>query len=170
MSQNSMPPEALKRAYDSYFKVLAHRRSRRVAKGTSISAYYDYKSDKTPEPLTMDEIALLCYAGAGNTGLISTDLTGTPFAIYNHGRTFPSPCNSQNTHLLFSTDEGTYCYKPQPTNKVWAVESEDDLKKIIADFEKRIQDNPNVELLLGTEVKEAKGSIGEKSGDSLDEM
>jgi len=135
---------ALEKAYNyPLFQALAHRRSRRFRLGCEIEdGSFQYKSDKEPVPLSKTETALLCFAAAGQTGLIVAG--DNPFRLGGDcqptwdGRTFPSVCNTQKTALLFTNDEGVYLYKPRKSKRAVEIETLDDLANRLQDFDKDV--------------------------------
>jgi hypothetical protein len=81
----------------SLFEALAHRRAFRYPKGCAISETpFNFTSEKTPDPISELERAILCWAGHGVTGTIMSDLDATTHTMNNWiGRTHPNPCNDQ---------------------------------------------------------------------------
>jgi hypothetical protein len=144
MAQDKVPQPVLDEIYKSFFDVLSHRRTRRISPGLPVGGLFKYDTKKQPEPLSKAEVALLCYAAAGHTGIISYDLASSLALTTFHGRSFPSPANSQRTQLLFTNDEGVFLYKPKPSKKVFAVDKPEDLQTIIDNF-----DNDVVKLQSG---------------------
>jgi nitroreductase len=100
-----------------------------------------YKSDKGPVPLSKLETALLCFAGAGTTGMVLTEITpgfGANTTMHWSARAFPSPCNNHRTHLIFTDDDGLYLYEPALAKKVVEVETLSDLEERVNNFDKEI--------------------------------
>jgi nitroreductase len=102
---------------------IAERRSRRVARGTSVlSRGLDYESRNRPEPLSELEEAILIVS-TGLTGITTHDgpldstthgrELGTPF-LNILARSGSSPDNSQPTHFIVVNDEGTWLIKRLP--------------------------------------------------------
>ena len=102
------------------FTALANRRSRRVARGTSVfSRGLSYESSNPPAPLSPLEEAIL-IASTGLTGITTHD---GPLDSRNHGRELgtpflnilarsaSSPDNSQPTHFVMVNDQGTWLIK-----------------------------------------------------------
>ncbi|HEX2274532.1 MAG TPA: hypothetical protein VHG90_11730 [Acidimicrobiales bacterium] len=100
--------------------VLNSRRTRRIARGTSIkSGQISHESQNQPEPLTKLEEAVLIVA-SGTTGFVMHDgplqtpaggtELGTPF-VKVAGRSAPSPDNAQAAVLFMLNDEGTWLLK-----------------------------------------------------------
>jgi len=119
-------------------QALVHRRTRRIGCGVEIPrGALKFKSQKEPIPLTREETALLCYAGAGITGLAENADIGVGFSqnVTNYGRAYPSACNTQRTYLLFTNDEGVYCYNPRPPQKMVQIETVDDLEIVVQNFD-----------------------------------
>lgn len=100
------------------FDALFNRRSRRFALGSEIPGGVNkYRSQHPSLPLNEVEEALLVEAATGITGLILADLpflddrgrdAGGNTICHWAGRTWPSPCASHDTHLIYWNDEGTY--------------------------------------------------------------
>jgi hypothetical protein len=137
------------------FEAIFTRRSRRFPLGAEIKRGPNtYKSTAEPEPLSLEEEAMLCMAATGMSG---TNLADMPHTVkselpegevwdgncntmleYN-GRTFPSPCGSHGTELFYTNDEGTYIVKIRGTHpeKMREIAELDDLEKLVATFEER---------------------------------
>jgi len=103
------------------------RRSRRVARGTSIDAgELSHVSHNAPLPLTELEEAILIVA-TGITGVVAHDgplesrdhgaELGTPF-LNVIARSAPSPDNSQPTHFVMINDDGIWLLKRPPRAEV----------------------------------------------------
>jgi hypothetical protein len=99
---------------------IANRRSRRVARGTSVfSRGLSYQSTNQPAPLSPLEEAILIVS-TGLTGITTHDgpldstsygrELGTPF-LNILARAGSSPDNSQPTHFVMVNDEGTWLIK-----------------------------------------------------------
>lgn len=139
-------------------EAIFNRRSRRFPLGAEIKHGPNaYKSTAEPEPLSLEEEAMLCMAATGMSG---TNLADMPHTVkselpegevwdgncntmleYN-GRTFPSPCGSHGTELFYTNDEGTYIVKIRGTHpeKMREIAELDDLEKLVETFkERRIQ-------------------------------
>ncbi|MFC2001017.1 hypothetical protein ACFLUZ_00745 [Chloroflexota bacterium] len=131
-------------------KALAKRRSRRIGLGMEITrGALKFQSKKRPVPLSEEETALLCFAGAGQTGLALGDTPSNNSMMTLCGRAFPSACNNQRTHLIFTNDDGVYLYEPRSNAK--SIETAEDLKERLRDFSKdviKIKDG-RLELPLG---------------------
>jgi len=103
------------RSYPLWNAIL-DRRSRRFGLGFEIPAgAFQYRSEKTPVPLSTLEEALLCFAGAGVTGLNLLDwqydkVTGNTMINFT-GRAFPSACAAYGTELLYTNDDGVYWFR-----------------------------------------------------------
>jgi len=123
-------------------QAIINRRSRRFRLGHEMPLPpLQYKSDKQPVPLSQLETALLCFAGAGTTGIVLTEMTpgyGANTTMHWSARAFPSPCNNHRTHLIFTNDDGVYIYKPQTAKKVVEVENLSDLEDKVKNFDKEI--------------------------------
>lgn len=131
----------------SLVQALAHRRSRRFALGGQLNtAGTKYSSTHEPVPLTKQELALLCWAAAGPTGLVLSDIDsqlGCSTQVRHPGWTFPSPCNSHTTRLMFMNDDGVFLYRPREATKAVHIESEADLEALTETFDQdvvRLQD------------------------------
>ncbi len=107
---------------------IAGRRSRRVARGTSINAgQLSYRSTESPRPLSALEEAVLIVC-TGITGVVAHD---GPLDSTDHGRELatpflnvlaraaPSPDNSQPTHFVMLNDEGIWLLR-RPAAGEWA--------------------------------------------------
>jgi hypothetical protein len=143
--------ELLRRVWnESLMKQLAHVRSRRfglgyrydtgeaIRKGNLVVEYpkglLEFKSQKKPIPLSDVENALITWAAAGPNGLILADLgvsNNVATFIYATGRTIPGPDNDQGLDLIYIIDDGVYFYKPPQASKIYEIESEEDLGKIV---------------------------------------
>jgi len=115
---------------------IARRRGRRFPQGcSSPEGMMHYVSNKTPTPLNDLETSMLCWAGAGVTGIITGDLPtkygGNIFGSWV-GKATPHPCNVHNTKLFYTNDSGTYLYDPQKATKTVEIETEADWDKIVA--------------------------------------
>lgn len=126
MAQTSSPTNAARSAgLDSLFQyplmsALFNRRTRRVARGTSIMAGdLSYTSTNSPAPLSALEEAVLIVS-TGMTGFVMHDgplqiptggnELGTPF-VNILGRSASSPDNSQATTFFMINDEGIFLIK-----------------------------------------------------------
>ncbi|WP_016729942.1 hypothetical protein [Saccharolobus islandicus] len=143
--------ELLRRVWnESLMKQLAHVRSRRfglgyrydtgeaIRKGNLVVEYpkglLEFKSQKKPIPLSDVESALITWAAAGPNGLILADLgvnNNVATFIYATGRTIPGPDNDQGLDLIYVIDDGVYFYRPPQASKIYEIESEEDLGKIV---------------------------------------
>lgn len=121
---------------------LAHRRSRRFGLGGELTlGSTRYTSRYEPVPLTREEVALLCWAGAGPTGLVLSDIDsgrGCSTQVQHPGRTFPSPCNHHKTTLMFTNDEGVFVYHPREATRPVEIETESDLGARIEKFDQDV--------------------------------
>ena len=140
--------------FDAFFS----RRSRRFPVGCEIKHGPNvYKSPNPPEPLSLEEEALLCMAATGLSGMNLADMPHTrkeelapgeawdgncnTMLEYN-GRVFPSPCGSHATELFYTNDEGTYIVKMRDLHpqKMRELATMDDMEKLVEVFkERRIQ-------------------------------
>lgn len=116
-------------------RALTNRRSRRVGLGCEMTGALQHESKKTPVPLTEVETALLCFAGAGQTGLALGDMPTDKSAnslMTLRGRTFPSACNNQRTRLIFTNDDGVYLHEPRESSKT--IDTLEDLQERLRHF------------------------------------
>jgi len=123
-----------------------NRRSRRFALGTEIpGGPTKYRSQKEPLPLDEIEEALLVQAATGVSGRVLADLpylderqrdAGGNTVCHFVGLTWPSPCASHDTHLIYWNDEATYLVKFKDLSSVQLREYEtlDDRQKIVKAF------------------------------------
>lgn len=143
MAQKSKDRAQLEEIYNyPLFKALIHRRSRRMRLGHEIPfGPLKYKSDKQAVALSKLETALLCFAGAGSTGLALTEVVpgyGSNAMMHWSSRTFPSPCNNHRTRLIFSNDDGVYLYQPREAEKIVAVETLEDVEERVRTFDDEV--------------------------------
>ena len=126
----------------SLVEALAHRRSRRFALGGQLTCgATQYFSTYEPVPLTKQELALLCWAAAGSTGLVLSDIDsqlGCSTQVRHPGWTHPSPCNSHTTRLLFMNDDGVFLYRPRQATKPVHIENEADLAVLSESFDQDV--------------------------------
>jgi hypothetical protein len=120
------------------FEAIARRRGRRFPVGcTSPDGVMHHESGSAPLPLNDIESALLCWAGAGITGMITGDLPtrygGNIFGSWV-GKATPYGCNVHNARLFFTNDSGTFLYDPQRAAKHVEIESESDWDRIITQY------------------------------------
>lgn len=119
--------------HSSLVQALAHRRFRRFALGRRLNCGgTKYSSTHDPVPLTKQELALLCWASAGPTGLLLSDIDsqlGCSTQMRHPGWTFPSPCNNHTTRLMFMNHDGVFLYRPREATKAVHIENEADLGK-----------------------------------------
>ena len=106
-------------------------------------AGFAYKSPELPMPLNEVETALLCFAGAGVTGVTTEEIRHLLGHLTVIGRTAASPCASLTLHLFFTNNEGVFYYAPKisddviPKEKV-RIASEKDSIKIIQDYRQNL--------------------------------
>jgi hypothetical protein len=122
---------------------LAHRRSFHYHRGVEMpkDGFYDYQKVKEPIPLTEVELALLCWAGAGTSGLIRNDLSfkqGACTLQSFEARTTPMGCNVWFNHLMFSNDDGIFLYTPHVPIKTVEIETQEDMEVIFRAFKEGI--------------------------------
>ncbi len=130
-------------------KAIAHRRTRRFPLGCEMAeGALKHKSENAAVPLNDIETAMLCWAGAGVTGLIAADMPtndvqGSMFTSWV-GRTTPYACNVHNMKLFFTNDDGLFVYDPKGASKTVEFETEDDWEKVLTYFNrdtKKVSDN-----------------------------
>jgi len=117
---------------------IARRRTRRFPVGCSLDVgTTQHKSQNPPTSLNEIETALLCWAGAGVTGIIASDLQtpgmGNTFCSWV-GRATALPCSYPTAKLFFTNDDGVYLYDPKEARKVVEIDTEDDWDKIVDDY------------------------------------
>ena len=116
----SHPGVAAALAYP-FFNAVFNRRSRRFSLGAAIAGGpTKYRSTRDPLPLDELEEALLIQAATGMSGMALGDMPAldadgrdicTNTLARFVGRTWPSPCASHDTELIFWNDEGTHVAK-----------------------------------------------------------
>ncbi|MBI1886574.1 MAG: hypothetical protein HYS09_09735 [Chloroflexi bacterium] len=139
--------EALQTAWNyPLFDAIFNRRSRRFAVGSEIpGGVHRYKSQQPPLPLDEMEEALLAESATGISGLILADLpflddrdrdAGGNTICHWTGRTWPSPCASHDTHLVYWNDEATYLIKEPDLSDIRLREyaDESDRDKVLRRF------------------------------------
>jgi len=119
-------------------KAIARRRGRRFPQGcTSPEGVMHHESRSSPAPLNENELAILCWAGSGVTGMITGDLptkySGNIFGSWV-GKATPCPCNVHNTKLFFTNDSGTFLYDPRQASKHVEIENVEDWDKILTQY------------------------------------
>jgi hypothetical protein len=129
-----------------FFEAVLNRRSRRFSMGAEITGGpTKYKSAHNPVPLDELEEALLVQAATGMSGMALGDMPavdaegrdiGTNTLARFIGRTWPSPCASHDTELIFWNDEGTYVakFKELTPSKIREFETLDDKERLLATF------------------------------------
>jgi len=129
----------IKRAFAyPIIKAIARRRGRRFPQGCkSPDGVMQHESKIAPTPLSDAELALLCWAGAGATGIITGDLPtrygGNIFGSWV-GKATPYPCNVHNTKLFFTNDDGTFFYDPDTVSRHAEIKTIKDWHKILAQY------------------------------------
>ena len=128
------------------FDAIFGRRSRRFAVGSEIpGGATRYRSTKPPLRLGEIEEAMLVQAATGVSGLVLGDLpyvddqgrdAGGNTVIQFTGRTWPSPCASHGTELIFWNDGATYLvrFKDVCATRLQEYETLDDREKILVGF------------------------------------
>jgi hypothetical protein len=102
--------------------IMTRRRSRRFALGNNLQGgAFSYKSEAPPVPLSLDEEAILAFAGSGVTGRVYGELPYEPAAgpetgggqvmITMLGRTFPSADGAATAALFINRDDATFAMK-----------------------------------------------------------
>jgi hypothetical protein len=119
-------------------EAIARRRTRRFPVGCNLEVgTTQHKSQNLPVPLNDIETALLCWAGAGVTGIIASDLCtpgmGNTFCTWV-GRATAMPCSFPTIKLFFTNDDGIFMYDPKKATKVVEIEAEPDWEKIMKYF------------------------------------
>ncbi len=137
--------ELLKHAFeetDTFFKLLAGHRTRRMFKGGSkditgaeihgatgrklafegerfepgkTALTWEGSNVDTPEPLTELEEALLLWAACGPNGIVAGDIglnENLSTMVCMAGRTIPGPCNDAAVNMVVVNDRGTWLYRP----------------------------------------------------------
>lgn len=122
---------------------LAHRRAFKHFLGNKLpkDGFFDYDSDREPVPLSEIELAVLCWAGAGTSGLIRNDRTFAQNATTHpwfEGRVYPSACNVWFAHLLFTNDEGVFLYRPHVPTKIVEIDTKQDMAVIFNAFKEGV--------------------------------
>jgi hypothetical protein len=121
-------------------EALSRRRTRRFPLGCSVAVgSMQHKSRHAPLSLSDLETAVLCWAGAGITGVAAADLStrgmGNTFCNWL-GRTVSNPCNSHTVKLFFTNDEGVFLYDPKKATKVVEIDTVPDRNKIMDYYQK----------------------------------
>jgi hypothetical protein len=105
-----------------------------------------HKSNHLPLSLSELENAILCWAGAGITGVVASDLStkgmGNTFCNWV-GRTVSNPCNAHTVKMFFTNDEGVFLYDPKRATKTVEIDAISDREKIMEYFRsdtRKIQD------------------------------
>ena len=109
-------------AREPLLEVMTRRRSRRFALGDNLQGgAFSYKSEAQPVPLSLDEEAVLAFAGSGITGHVYGELPYQPAAgpetgggqvmITMLGRTFPSADGAATAALFINRDDATFAMR-----------------------------------------------------------
>jgi len=97
------------------------RRARRFALGATITGPLEFRSEKEPIPLAIEEEAVLVAAATGITGVVREEwpfrtsegeATGADKLASFTGRSFPSPLAIHGTELFWTNDDGVF-FLPQ---------------------------------------------------------
>jgi len=100
------------------FTTMYRRRTRRFPQGGKLPskrAGLNYESMETAVPLNDAELAQLCFAASGITGVTVEEIRHLLGHLTVIGRTVASPCASLTLHLFFTNDDGVYYYKSDNT-------------------------------------------------------
>src|SRR3990172_13099784 len=146
MTGRNLPQDLQRAVSQAWSYPLLHatftRRPRRFAVGSEIpGGVHRYRSPHPPLPLDESEEALLVQAATGISGLILADLpfqddrerdAGGNTICHWIGRTWPSPCASHDTHLIFWNDEGTFLVRDPDVSQIEIREfrDQDDRPKV----------------------------------------
>lgn len=119
-------------------EAISRRRGRRFPQGcASPAGAMHYESKASAVALNDVESAILCWSGAGVTGMITGDLPttygGNIFGSWT-GKATPNPSNVHNVKLFFTNDNGTFLYDPKIVTKHVEIEDEADWDKILDHF------------------------------------
>ena len=106
----------------SLLEAMLRRRSRRFGKGMKLGGALDYQSQHQPEPLTLEQEALLSFAASGVTGYALAELPYAPAArsptgsggnimVNFIGRTVASADAIHAVAVFVTNDEGTWMLK-----------------------------------------------------------
>lgn len=122
---------------------LAHRRAFKHFLGNRLPQddFFNYQTDKEPIHLSEVELAILCWAGAGTSGLIRNDRSFSQNAAAHpwfEGRVYPSACNVWFAHLLFTNDEGVFLYRPHVPKKIVEINTVEDMAVIFKAFKEGV--------------------------------
>jgi len=132
---------------------VAHRRGARHPLGANIpkedeGCWMPFESKNEPVPLTEVELALLCWVGAGTSGIIWNDVLHVPYVCTPstfEGRVFPSGHNFWYDYLLFFNDDGVFLYTPHVPTKMVEIDTQEDMEIIFRAFKEgvtQISDQP----------------------------
>jgi hypothetical protein len=103
------------------FGTMYRRRTRRFPQGGKVLSRrggLNYISKEKPVPLSDAELAQLCFAATGITGVSVEEIRHLLGHLTVIGRTAASACASLTTHLFFTNDEGVYYYKADKTQEI----------------------------------------------------
>jgi hypothetical protein len=119
-------------------EAIARRRTRRFPVGCNLEVGTTaYKSKNPPVGLSDIETAILCWAGAGVTGIIASDLhtpgMGNTFCSWV-GKATAMPCSYPTIKLFFTNDDGVFLYDPKEATSVVEIDTEEDREKLMTYF------------------------------------
>jgi hypothetical protein len=120
------------------------RRTRRFPQGGKLLSRrgrLSYKSKEEPVPLNDSELAQLCFAATGITGVTVEEIRHLLGHLTVTGRTAASPCAALTIHLFFTNDEGVYYYKADKTREIIPpqrvrIDTLKDRQKIMDDYQR----------------------------------
>lgn len=124
-------------------EAIFNRRCRRFGLGMEIDEGPNkFKSEHEPIPLTELEEAILVLGSLGVTGLNLSDAPwqgqfgGMETMLRWTGRTYPSPCASHNTDLIYTNDTGVYyvTFRNTTTEEMCELVNLDTEEKILDAF------------------------------------
>ena len=109
----------------SLIEAMLRRRSRRFGKGMKLGGALDYQSQHSPQPLTLEQEALLGFVASGVTGCALAELPYAPAArsstgsggnimVNFIGRTVASADAIHGVVVFVTNDEGTWMLKRPP--------------------------------------------------------
>jgi hypothetical protein len=137
-------------------EAISRRRTRRFPVGCNLDVgTTKHQSQKPATPLNETEHAVLCWSGAGVTGIIASDLQtpgmGNTYCSWV-GKATAMPCSYPTSKLFFTNDDGIFLYDPKEATKVVEIDTDDEWNKILEQYQ-------------GNTVKVQSGRLG--SGDGV---